>query len=142
MSALALIKTLHLLGFAGCLCASAAKNLLLRREEIRDGLLRRLLLLDRISGLSAVVIALSGLTMMLWLAKPTEIYLYSVLFWIKIGLFIAASAAVVSTKPMLHRAARAGVLHPTRATRAALAFDLSALVVIATLGWLVAGHAG
>lgn len=131
------VKLLHLSGFAGCLLASLFKNITLARPVVAGGALSRLLVLDKVSGLSSVVILGTGIWMAGWLAKPTEYYLASPLFWAKVGLFTLASLAVLSTKPLLKRAKAAARLEPTRRERLLLIFDFSSIILIAALGrWL------
>ncbi|MEZ5999640.1 DUF2214 family protein [Hyphomonas sp.] len=132
------VKLLHLSGFAGCLLASLFKNITLLRPVVSGAGLSRLLVLDKVSGLSSVVILATGIWMAGWLAKPTEAYLSSPVFWLKIGLFAAASAAVLSTKPLLRHAKAAGHFEPSGRERWLLAFDFSAIVLIAALGRWVA----
>ncbi|HPF23816.1 MAG TPA: DUF2214 family protein [Hyphomonas sp.] len=132
------VKLLHLSGFAGCLLASLFKNLTLARPVVAGGALSRLLVLDKVSGLSSVIILATGIGMAGWLAKPTEYYLASPLFWGKVILFTLASLAVLSTKPLLKQAKAAGRLDVRPRTRLLLAFDFSSIVLIAALGrWLV-----
>ena len=138
MAELYWVKLAHLAGFVGCLLASFVKNLTLTRPVISGGALSRLLVLDKVSGLSSVIILATGIWMAGWLAKPTGTYLASPVFWLKVGLFAAASAAVLSTKPLLRRAKTAGQFSPTRRERLLLVFDFSAIVLIAALGRWVA----
>lgn len=134
MSVLLVVKALHLLGAAGCVWASAAKNLLLRQSLLDLAAVRQLVRLDKVSGLSAVLIALTGIALARGLAKPAATYGASPLFWAKVALFLAASAAVISTKPALRRALQARTLAPSRRMRLALAFDLVSLLIVLGLG--------
>ncbi|MEZ5952849.1 MAG: DUF2214 family protein [Hyphomonas sp.] len=137
MPELLFVKSFHLAGFLGCLLASLSKNLLLRRPVIEGAALSRLVMLDRVSGLSSVIILATGIWMAGWIAKPTDYYLASPLFWGKVILFTLASAAVLTTKPLLKRARADGRLLTAPRTRLLLAFDFSSILVIATLGiWL------
>ncbi len=136
---LLLIKTIHLLGFAGCLSASFAKNALLaRHREIRGRNLWRFVIFDKVSGISAAMILASGIVMAGWVAKPGEIYMNSGLFWAKVLLFTLASTAVLMTKPVLRRARAEGVLEPRQALRKIFAFDLMSIALIAVMGRLLA----
>ena len=134
MSDLLVIKTFHLLGFAGCLSASFFKNLLLRRPAIEGPALSRLVGLDKLSGGSSVVILATGILMAGWFAKPTGFYLHSPLFWGKVTLFTLASAAILTTKPLLRRAKAEGVLRPAPRERLVMMFDFGSILVIAMLG--------
>ncbi|MFD2175584.1 DUF2214 family protein [Rhodobacter lacus] len=131
---LLIVKVLHLLGAAGCLGASAAKNLILRRDTLRGAPLLWLVRLDKVSGVSAVLVAATGIAMARGLAKPAALYLHDPLFWLKLALFIAASAAVIRTKSALRRARAAGEMAPSQRVRRALAFDFGALLILLALG--------
>ncbi len=135
---LTIIKLIHLLGFAGCLVASFLKNRILRAQSVEGRVLGQLVALDKISRVSALLIFATGFAMVAWLAKPTDLYLGSVSFWIKICLFVTASAAVLTTKPLIREAAKIGQLKPTARIRALLVFDFVAILVVAGLGRWVA----
>ena len=131
-------KTFHYLGFLGCLVASFLKNNQVRSRVIKGERLARLLTLDRMSGASAVVILLSGLALTLWVAKPTAAYTSNMLYWFKVGLYVAASVAVVLTKPIIRNSAKAGTLQPTPHVRTLLLFDLASILAVAAVGRIIA----
>ena len=131
-------KTFHYLGFLGCLFASFLKNNQLRSTVIEGTALTSLLALDRMSGASALVILISGLILTLWAAKPTEVYTSDPSYWIKVGLYTAASLAVVLSKPIIRNAAKAGRLEPKPSLRLLLFFDLISILTVAAIGRLVA----
>ncbi|MCT2539022.1 DUF2214 family protein [Sedimentimonas flavescens] len=136
------IKAAHLAGFAGCILASGAKNLLLRAPRIEGAGLARLVVLDKVSGLSALVILASGVAMAGWLGRMPDDAAGLGLLAAKVALFVLASGAVLTTKPVLRRARQAGVLIPDRGLRLRLGFDFGAVLCIALLGlWLVHGLA-
>lgn len=95
-------------------------------------------MLDRVSGLSALIILLSGLSLALWVGRPSQAYSVTPLFWAKVALYTAASLAVLMTKPILRRALGRGWLVPRLWMQAMLLFDLSAIIVVALLGWILA----
>ena len=136
--ALLIVKLLHLAGFAGCIGASLWKNALLRRPSVEGPRLARLVVLDKVSGLSAVLILATGFTMAGWLAKPTEVYVTAWIFWVKVGLFFLASAAVLTSKPVLKRARAAGRLVPTPRLRVIFVFDALSIQAVAAMGRWVA----
>ena len=84
MSLFAFVKIFHFAGFLGCLLASMSKNVMLLQPAIEGRALSRLILLDKISGLSSVIILTTGIWMAGWVAKPTDYYLSSPLFWGKV----------------------------------------------------------
>lgn len=135
--ALTIIKLIHLLGFVGCLVASFQKNRILWAKSVEGQTLHQLIALDKISRASALLIFATGFAMAAWLAKPAGLYLGSVSFWLKIGLFVTASAAVLITKPLIREAATIGHLKPTARIRTFLGFDFVAILVVAGLGrWI------
>lgn len=132
-----IIKLIHLLGFSGCLVASFLKSRILRAQSVEGRALGQLVALDKISRVSALLIFATGFAIVAWLAKPTDLYLGSVSFWIKICLFVTASAAVLTTKPPIREAAKIGQLNPTATIRTFLVFDFFAILVMAGLGrWI------
>ena len=135
-----IIKTLHLTGFIGCLIASLIKNRLLQADRIDGSALHRLIILDKVSGLSAAIILITGVLMSGWFGSPTEFYVSSPLFWGKVVLFTAASIAILTTKPLLRAAKANGVLFVDKRTRLKLRFDFTSILLVAGLGlWLVRG---
>lgn len=139
----AIVTTLHLLGFALCLLGSIGKSLVLRRAVLRPAELGWLVALGRMTGLATVLVVLSGLGLLLHAAGPAAGYLARPVFWVKMALFVAASAAVLSTKRPF-RAARATGANwvPEGRLRGALLFDLGALVLVGILGLVLAGRIG
>lgn len=134
---LAHIKLIHMLGFAGCLVASFLKNRILISQLVEGRALSRLVALDKISRISALLIFTTGFVMVAWFAKPYNLYLGSVSFWVKICLFVTASAAVFSTKPLIRKAAKIGQLIPTFRIRTLIFFDFVAILTMAGLGrWI------
>jgi uncharacterized membrane protein len=96
---------------------------------------------DKLSASMAGLLVVSGLSMILWLAQPSGLYLASSLFWLKMTLFMVASALVIWTKVDFRKAAaRGGDWAPSARVRAILGFDLFGLFVLAAMGrWLAAG---
>jgi uncharacterized membrane protein len=139
VTALETVKMLHLFAFVGCLTASVAKTWVLRPVAITLSARRTLVVLDRISGLSAVIIAITGAAMLLWLAKPTAFYLANMVFWAKVAIVVIATGLVLRTKGPLRAAARdvttrwlvpAGI-------RNALKVDLGSIIIMAIMGrWI------
>jgi uncharacterized membrane protein len=96
---------------------------------------------DKLSASMAGLLVVSGLSMILWLAKPSGLYFASSLFWLKMTLFVVASALVIWTKVDFKKAAAIGSdwSPPTR-VRVILGFDLIGLFALAAMGrWLAAG---
>jgi putative membrane protein len=140
MLTLLIVKIIHYLCFSALLYSSAMKNWLLCPARISLAQLQRLRRFDKLSGAAAGVILLTGLAMLLWLAKPTGYYLSQPLFLLKISIFVIASSLIVLTKIAFKRAlASAEALWTApRKVKLILAIDLSGLVMMAVLGYLVA----
>lgn len=135
---ISVVKGIHYTGFLGCLCASGWKNFILRSEAVHGKELRKLLQLDRVSGFSAIIILLSGLGLAIHrFGTASDIPLPNLLY-AKIALYTAASVAVISSKPVVRRAAQSRFLTPTLQLRALLAFDLISIVTVAAAGRLLA----
>ncbi len=128
------LKTFHLMGFAMCIGASFSKNKILQNSVVLEKNLKWLAILDKISGLSAVILLGTGIAMSGWFAKPFEYYSTDVLFWIKILLFVAASAAVIRTKPVVRLAQARGRLEVQPWLRFFLVFDFLCVAIIALIG--------
>jgi uncharacterized membrane protein len=133
-----LIQIAHVCFFLLCLLASLGKNLIVWRSLITQSMLARLGILDKLTASVAGLLAVSGLVMVFWLAKPSAYYLASPVFWVKMALFVAASALVIWTKVDIKKAASAGIdWSPPLRVRAILAFDFFGLLLLAALGrWL------
>jgi len=95
---------------------------------------------DKLSGAAAGIILLTGLAMLLWLAKPTSYYLSQPLFFFKISIFVIASGLIVLTKIAFKRALQAPetIWTAPRKVKIILTFDLIGLFAMATLGYLIA----
>lgn len=136
ISPYALTISLHILGFAGCITGSLAKNILLRRPDLTQGHLRILRWLDKLTASATGVLILTGLTLLFALAKPTRIFTDSPAFWLKMLLFVVISGLVIGTKRTLKRATPPWTA--PRRTRLSLMADLAGLPVLAGLGLYLA----
>jgi putative membrane protein len=130
-----LIQFAHFMFFFLCLAASLGKNMIVWRGPVNPAKLAQLRMLDKVTASAAGLLTLSGLAMLFWLAKPSEYYLTSPVFWVKMALFIAASALVIWTKVDFRRAAANGTdWSPPLRIRAILTFDFLGLLILAFLG--------
>lgn len=97
--AFVITKYLHFLGiltlFAVCLLEHQLLAPRLPRSTIQ-----RLMRVDGLFGLAALVVLLSGLGMALWLAKPLDYYLGNWVFHLKFTLFILIG--LISAYPTLY----------------------------------------
>lgn len=128
--------SLHVLGFAGCFGGSLTKTITLLSPVQDARRLRRLRRLDKLTGASTALIIVTGLTLLFWAAKPTEIYTASPVFWVKMALFATISALVLATKGPLKRA-QAPWSPPAR-LRWFLRGDLAGLPLLALMGLYLA----
>jgi uncharacterized membrane protein len=138
-----LIQIAHIGFFLACIFASFSKNRLVWKTGLTAKDIVRVRMFDKISASAAGLLALSGLAMLFWFARPSSAYLENSLFWIKMALFIIASALVIWTKIDFKKALADDqpLWSPPSRVRAILAFDLMGLFVLAALGrWLAAGH--
>jgi uncharacterized membrane protein len=129
------IQFTHFMFLFLCLAASLGKNVIVWQGPINPAKLAQLRMLDKVTASAAGLLTLSGLAMLFWLAKPSGYYLTSPVFWVKMALFIAASALVIWTKVDFRRAA-ANVTDwsPPLRVRAILVFDFLGLLILAFLG--------
>ena len=84
---LLVVKAIHLAAFAACVVAGFMKNSLLRPLAVSPRDLARVKVFDTLSASSAGVLILTGITMALWLAKPTTYYVHNPVFGLKLALF-------------------------------------------------------
>ena len=83
----ALVRYLHFLGiivFASMLVAEH----ILAKGRLSSAEIRRLALFDMVYGLSAIVVFGAGLTLWLWVGKPSGFYSGNPIFVAKVGAFI------------------------------------------------------
>ncbi|WP_224484577.1 DUF2214 family protein [Robertkochia aurantiaca] len=98
MSEYLLFRYLHFLSLfimVGCVISQQ----FLISKNFDSHRIRRMVLSDTIYGISAIVVALIGLTLWFWVGKPGEFYNRNWLFHLKIGLFILVG--VLSIFPTL-----------------------------------------
>jgi len=131
-----MIQIVHISFAFLCIFASFSKNRLLWKSSLRQGDIARVRMFDKLSAAMAGLLILSGLAMLFWFAKPTYIYTANPLFWLKMVLFVVASALIIWTKKDLRAAAASGVdrwIPPLR-VRAILGFDFIGLFILVALG--------
>lgn len=96
---------------------------------------RNLAKVDAVCGISAILVLIFGLTLWLWVGKPSEFYSSNPLFHAKIALFtLMAACAVVSTIFFAkHRKSVADAITVPSLLRLLLKFQLVLLVIIPLL---------
>jgi putative membrane protein len=81
-----LVRSVHFTGIAALIATLAIQNVLMRPSLNREEL-QRLVRVDALYGLSALVTLSAGLTLWLWVGKSSAFYSQNPLFLAKIGLF-------------------------------------------------------
>ena len=137
---------IRLLHFAAILVLAGAlviENMALK-AEINAEDARNLARVDGIYGLSAVLTFLFGLTLWLWVGKPSTFYSGNPLFQIKLGLFLLL--ALLSIYPTVffikHRRSEAESIKVPKAVGVLIKLELVLLVFIPVLAFLMARGIG
>ena len=105
---------------------------------------RNLAKVDAVCGISAIAVLAFGLTLWLWVGKPSEFYSSNPVFHFKIGLFtLMAICAVVPTVFFSkHRKSEEDVIEVPQLLRLLLKFQIVLLVIIPVLAILMARGIG
>ncbi len=138
MTALTLVKGLHLLALLALLWASLRKNMLLAPASLTVANAQRTRRFDKLSAAAAGTMLLTGLAMALWFAKPFAYYAGHPAFWVKIAIFILASGLIVWTKVYIRKATNQDVSAIPAAVRWILRIDFAGLLLMAALGYVIA----
>jgi uncharacterized membrane protein len=89
-----------------CMFASMSKNRLVWHGALDQTALARIRFHGMLSAATAGLLAISGLSMVFWLAKPRDYYLENPVFWAEMALFVMASGLIVWTKVDFRHAGR------------------------------------
>jgi putative membrane protein len=138
-----LVRLLHFAAifvFAGAL---VIENMAIKPQITREDA-RNLAKVDAVCGISAIFVLAFGLTLWLWVGKPSEFYSSNLLFHAKIGLFtLMALCAIVPTMFFnRHRKSAEEVIEVPQLLRLLLKFQLVLLVIIPVLALLMARGIG
>ena len=138
-----LVRLLHFAAifiFAGAL---VIENMAIK-PQITGEDARNLAKVDAVCGISALAVLAFGLTLWLWVGKPSEFYSSNPLFHAKISLFtLMALCAVVPTVFFIkHNKSAAEIIEVPQLLRLLLKFQLVLLVTIPVLALLVARGIG
>lgn len=140
--ALSLVKLVHLLAWVMLVASSIQKNRLISAQALDESAVLQLRRWDKVSGAMAGLMLLSGLGLLLWWAKPTNYYLNSEYFAVKMAFFTVGSLWIVLTKIWMRRALRLAQWPqiPPASVRRGLRFDLLCLSVMSLcVLWLAHG---
>jgi putative membrane protein len=138
LTPLVLAKSIHMIALVALLWASLRKNMLLTTTNLSNQNAIKTAKFDKVSAASAGIMLLSGLAMLLWLAKPSAYYFALPAFWLKIVIFVIASALIVWTKTFIRQAKSQDVSAIPKTVRSILRLDFLGLLVMASLGILIA----
>jgi len=138
-----LARLLHfaaIFAFAGAL---VLENMAIK-PQITGEDARNLAKVDAVCGISAVSVLIFGLTLWLWVGKPSEFYSSNPLFHAKLGLFtLMALCAIIPTVFFnRHRKSAEEVIEVPQLLRLLLKFQLVLLVITPVLAFLMARGIG
>jgi len=138
-----LFRFLHFAAIFGLAGSLLIENMALK-PEINAEDARNLAKVNSIYGISAVLAFLFGLTLWLWVGKPSEFYSSNPLFHVKLGLFILVT--LLSIYPTIffvkHGRSVAEVISVPTSVSILIKVELSLLLVIPVLGFLMARGIG
>ncbi|PCI82405.1 MAG: hypothetical protein COB20_00010 [SAR86 cluster bacterium] len=138
-----LVRLLHfaaIFTFAGAL---VIQNMAIK-PQIGGEDARNLAKVDAVCGISALFVLAFGLTLWLWVGKPSEFYSSNPIFHAKIGLFtLMVLCAIVPTIFFnKHRKSEEEIIEVPKLLRLLLKFQLVLLVLIPVLALLMARGIG
>jgi putative membrane protein len=137
-------KYAHFLGilllFSSCLLEYQRIKPILTRAEVK-----RLIHVDIVFGLSALLVLMSGLAMALWLAKPLDYYLNNWIFHFKYSLFIIIG--LISAYPTVfffrnRRGNDADAIDLPSGVKTVIKLELTGILCLPLLGILIAAGFG
>jgi putative membrane protein len=138
-----LVRFLHFAAIFALAGALIVENMALK-PEINAEDARNLAKVDAVYGVSAALVFLFGLTLWLWVGKPSAFYSANPLFQIKLGLFILL--AILSIYPALffiqHRRAETDAIRVPNAVAVLIKIELLLLLFIPVLAFLMARGIG
>ncbi|GJM11901.1 MAG: hypothetical protein DHS20C12_03040 [Pseudohongiella sp.] len=138
-----LFRLLHfaaIFAFAGAL---VIENMAIKpRITAEDA--RNLAKVDAVCGVSAILVLSFGLTLWLWVGKPSEFYSSNPLFHAKIGLFFLMALCAIAPTLFFHRHRKSTEddIEVPSFLRLLLKLQLALLVIIPVLALLVARGIG
>ncbi len=129
-----IIRYLHFISIMVLISALVAEHLLVAKE-VPLATFRKLVVIDQLYGIAAVVILATGLTLWFGVGKPASFYSSNMVFYIKICLFVVAG--LISLFPTIfiirHRKTDASVVVMPSYIINAIRVQLVVLLVIPLL---------
>ena len=138
-----LVRLLHfaaIFTFAGAL---VIENMAIK-PQITGEDARNLVKVDAVYGISALFVLTSGLTLWLWVGKPSEFYSSNPIFHAKLGLFTLMVLCAIAPTIFFnkHSKSEEEVIEVALLLRVLLKFQLVLLVLIPVLALLMARGTG
>ena len=137
------VRYIHFLGIISLSSALVLEHALISRELVPSQL-KRLVRIDAIYGLSALILLFGGLGMWFFVGKPAAYYSVNPIFHIKVTLFLIMGA--ISIHPTLffirHRNVEAGVVTVPKSVVMAIRVELLLLIFLPLLAVLMAAGVG
>ena len=137
------VRYIHFIGIIALSSALVLEHALIARELI-PAQLKRLLRIDTIYGVSALLLLFGGLGMWFVFGKPAVFYSSNPIFHIKVTLFLIMAA--ISIHPTLffirHRNVQTGVVTLPKSIIMAIRVELLLLIFIPLLAVLMASGVG
>jgi putative membrane protein len=138
-----LVRLLHfaaIFTFAGAL---VIENMAIK-PQITGEDARNLVKVDAVYGISALFVLTSGLTLWLWVGKPSEFYSSNPIFHAKLGLFTLMALCAIAPTIFFnkHSKSEEEVIEVALLLRVLLKFQLVLLVLIPVLALLMARGIG
>jgi|TARA_B110000495_G_C22556863_1_gene336351 putative membrane protein len=138
-----LVRLLHfaaIFTFAGAL---VIENMAIK-PQITGEDARNLVKVDAVYGISALFVLTSGLTLWLWVGKPSEFYSSNPIFHAKLGLFTLMALCAIAPTIFFnkHSKSEEEVIEVALLLRVLLKFQLVLLVLIPVLALLMARGTG
>jgi uncharacterized membrane protein len=103
-----IVKIFHIAAIIVLFAASLYKNIMLSKSNMSQSQLYACLSADKISGVAAGLLVISGLYMLFGVSEQRSYYLSNAYFLAKMTVFIGASALIIFTKIYLRKNARKG----------------------------------
>lgn len=138
-----LIRYLHLFAVLVLAGTLIIENIAINKEISREDL-RNLLKVDAVYGLSAGLVALLGITLWLWVGKPSAFYSTNPVFHAKLGLFVVVGLLSIYPTVFFFRQRKTAVepiAVPTGVIRV-MRIELVLLAIIPMLAFLMARGIG
>ena len=138
-----LISYLHLLAVIGLAGALIIENIAIGKEISRE-YLRNLLKVDAVYGISAALVAILGITLWLWVGKPSTFYTPNPVFQAKLALFVLVGLVSIYPTVFFIRQRKTQdepILVPAGVIRS-LRIELVLLAIIPILAFLMARGVG